>query len=443
MATPALSSNNPERLPLLSHPTDATPSSSLTLTNQQYSSQTQQHAPLEPTGRGKLRFGMRQQLQMTQSSRSRSSKRYMDKGGGSIYKSIFTSQHHHEHTGKGDTAQRESTNSYETRQFDKPNKNQPTLPKVKDTTIIATSCSSPNDTEKQKHSRLYNILNPKSHSSSALNFQEFISITILLDSMIYIVSTEPKFAGVSFFYIAEGVTSTIFLIEYIGRVVVCTEQKKYSKYGPLKGRWKYMCSSQALIDGFATLPFFIELLTGVNLPTLTYLRIFRLLRITRTHSYSKAMDAVGRVFYFNREILHVAALLGVYLVLFTSILMYYLRPRGKDIDMVDDASDFESISATMVLSMLMLTGQGGPSGNLPWYTQCVVLLTGVFSIGMFNLIDSTAYVMSRLKSLPAILFSSVCHSCVNVDLGIRGRSSEIGNEGQTTSNSKKKRRSIR
>lgn len=31
----------------------------------------------------------------------------------------------------------------------------------------------------------------------------------------------------------------------------------------------------------------------------------------------------------------------------------------------------------------MLTGQGGPEGDLPWYTKAVVLLTSAFSIGMF------------------------------------------------------------
>ena len=63
--------------------------------------------------------------------------------------------------------------------------------------------------------------------------------------------------------------------------------------------------------------------------------------------------------------------------------MYYLRPRGKDVGLVDDITDFESIAKTMVLSTLMLTGQGGQSGDLQWYTQCVVLLTGVFSVAMF------------------------------------------------------------
>jgi hypothetical protein len=138
-----------------------------------------------------------------------------------------------------------------------------------------------------------------------------------------------------------------------------------------------------MLDSFATLPFFIELCTGLQMPTLTYLRIFRLLRITRTNSYSKAMDAVVRVFYFNQEIMIVAGLLGLYLVLFTSIAMYYLRPRGNDVTMVDDPGDFDSIGSTMVLSLLMLTGQGGPSGQLPWYTQCVVLMTGMFSVAMF------------------------------------------------------------
>lgn len=37
----------------------------------------------------------------------------------------------------------------------------------------------------------------------------------------------------------------------------------------------------------------------------------------------------------------------------------------------------------MYLATLMLTGQGGPEGDLPWYTKGVVLLTSAFSIGMF------------------------------------------------------------
>ena len=135
----------------------------------------------------------------------------------------------------------------------------------------------------------------------------------------------------------------------------------------------------ALIDAAATFPFFIELMFGVDLPTLTFLRAFRLLRILKTNAFSKALSAVYRVIYYNREILWVAFILCIFMVLVTAFLMYYLRPREP----TEDSADFSSIGAAMYLSTLMLTGQGGPDGDLPWYTKGVVLLTGVFSIGMF------------------------------------------------------------
>mmetsp|Transcript_28197 Transcript_28197/g.56307 ORF Transcript_28197/g.56307 Transcript_28197/m.56307 type:complete len:473 (-) Transcript_28197:101-1519(-) len=321
--------------------------------------------PLNPTGRGKLRFEMRQQRSMKSRRKKGEANQY-----GSIFHTMFAAQKFHGHMNKRGHKSEEGESKKHT---GSPSK-KVTLPEDEDPKPVNKS---------HAHSLLFQTLSSKSHSPQAKIYQKFITFVILIDSVVYILSTEPKYSEVSFFYYFEGVTSSIFLVEYISRIIICTQKKRYAKYGPILGRWKYICSSQALIDGMATLPFFIELFTGVPLPTLTYLRIFRLLRITRTASYSRAMDAVGRVFYFNREILYVAALLGMYLVLFTSILMYYLRPRGDDIDLVDDPTDFASIASTMVLSLLMLTGQGGPSGNLPWYTQLVVLLTGIFSVAMF------------------------------------------------------------
>jgi hypothetical protein len=94
------------------------------------------------------------------------------------------------------------------------------------------------------------------------------------------------------------------------------------------------------------------------------------------------MDAVYRVIYYNRQILYVALLVCCFLVLLTAVLLYYLRPPPSDDD-PDNAASFASIPATLYLSTLMLTGQGGPEGDLPWYTKCVILLTSVFSVAMF------------------------------------------------------------
>jgi hypothetical protein len=118
-----------------------------------------------------------------------------------------------------------------------------------------------------------------------------------------------------------------------------------------------------------------EMTTGWDLPTLIFLRVFRLLRILKTQGYVRAIDAVYRVIYYNREILHVALLVCCFLVLLTSVLLYFFRP--------DNVDDFSSIPATLYLATMMLTGQGGPDGDLPWYTKAVVLLTSVFSVAMF------------------------------------------------------------
>jgi len=334
-------------------------------------------ASSKSSGRGKLRFNKRQQMKLKQQQQ----KIVQSPAAVGIYNSIFPSKRnniHGHHHGKDDDAANTKNKSMQQLNSHAGNTSSMNIDTDKPPT------TQPPPTSKSKHTQLYTILNPKSKSPQALLFQTTMATIIILDAIIYIISTEPQLQYLhQLFYIIEGVTSTIFLVELIARLVVCTEKKCYGKYGPIRGRWRYMYSFQGMIDSFATLPFFIELFTGIDLPTLTYLRVFRLIRITRTRSYTKAVDAVGRVLYFNREILHVAALLGLYLVVVTSVLMYYLRPQGVDVDGVDDISDFESIGSTMVLSIMMLTGQGGPSGKLPWYTQAIVLLTGIFSVAMF------------------------------------------------------------
>jgi voltage-gated potassium channel len=170
----------------------------------------------------------------------------------------------------------------------------------------------------------------------------------------------------------------MFLTEYLLRLITVTESNKYGEMGTVWGRLSWMMTTPALIDLLSTLPYFVEKFTSVNLPTLTYLRSARLLRLNKTARFSEAIQSVCRVFYYNKEILSVSAMIGVGLVLFTAVLMYYLRPRDGE------HPEFKSIPRTLYLSTLMLTGQGGPDGpDLPWYTSAVVLLTGVFSIGMF------------------------------------------------------------
>jgi hypothetical protein len=280
-------------------------------------------------------------------------------------------------------------------------------------------------------SLVYTILNPRSRQLPAICFKWFISSIIVVDFIFFVISTEPAYRDKQYdiFRIEEIITSSIFLGEYLARLYTITENKKYGDLGPFWGRLSFAIKFSSLVDLFATLPCFLELSTGWELPTLTYLRTFRLLRILKASGFVQATDAVWRVIYYNRAILWVAVFVGLFMILTTSTLMFYLRPGknyksdGKfhtarsvflsgpkavaalishgiplqpislvlsssnfpllDVIIVTFCEEFESILSTMYLSTLMLTGQGLDLPDLPWYTKGVVLITSAFSIGMF------------------------------------------------------------
>jgi hypothetical protein len=148
---------------------------------------------------------------------------------------------------------------------------------------------------------VYTLLNPRSTAWQAVAFKRFITIVIVSDLVCFVISTEPDITEeqMKLFYKWEGITSTIFLIEYLACLLSETESKKYSALGPIRGQLQYATTYSALLDLFATLPFFLELISGWDLPTLTYLHSFRLLRILRTNGFAEATNVVYRVIYYN------------------------------------------------------------------------------------------------------------------------------------------------
>ena len=117
-----------------------------------------------------------------------------------------------------------------------------------------------------KHTKLYNTLNPKSRIPAAQLYQKFITCVILFDAIIFVISTEPALSQYNntIFYIIEAITSTIFAIEYFARLLVCTEKKSYAKYGRIRGRWRYMCSWQALLDAFGKCKYLLSIYTHLK-----------------------------------------------------------------------------------------------------------------------------------------------------------------------------------
>jgi len=104
------------------------------------------------------------------------------------------------------------------------------------------------------------------------------------------------------------------------------------------------------------------------------------------NSFIDAFDVCARVIYFNHQILLVALTMCILLMLVTATLLFYLKPGESDSDASghdDGSDDFDSVLATMYLTIMMLTGQGQPEGNLPWYTKLVCCLTAFLSVPIF------------------------------------------------------------
>mmetsp|Transcript_37138 Transcript_37138/g.148164 ORF Transcript_37138/g.148164 Transcript_37138/m.148164 type:complete len:182 (+) Transcript_37138:458-1003(+) len=139
-----------------------------------------------------------------------------------------------------------------------------------------------------------------------------MSALILLNMFVFVISTDDsindQYSGL--FYIVEGVTSVLFLIDYVCRVIVITEHKHFSD--PVWGRYatsdeitvtvgrfrvlsdqtqklnkttflldriNYLLTPIAVVDAISTFPFFLEIIFSTNLPLTTPLRLFRLTRI--------------------------------------------------------------------------------------------------------------------------------------------------------------------
>lgn len=232
------------------------------------------------------------------------------------------------------------------------------------------------------HTFLYSLTSAHSHRLEAVVFRNFIGLFILTNVVCFIIetdkSTEQRYRP--FFDNLEAVSSCLFLVEYLMRLLTVHENKRYMELSRCQARWKMLCSFPSLIDLVSFLPWFIERLLPYKLPNLQFVRVIRLFRLFKSNSVMGSVDVIARVLFFNREILCVAFMIDLILILLMSTVLYYMAPPPDTPGLEDD---FESIPATMYLSVMMLTGQGQPNGQLPWYTKVIVVVTAVLATAQF------------------------------------------------------------
>ena len=205
----------------------------------------------------------------------------------------------------------------------------------------------------------------------------FIIALIVVNTLAEILETVGPIynAAPLFFKILEITSMVLFTVEYLLRMWSCTAESRYSH--PIYGRLRFGVTPLLLIDLIALAPFYLPFL---GLDDLRVLRALRLLAwAARLGRYFEGIRTLGMVLRSKiYELLTVVVVLGVMLVLASSV-MYYAEHRAQP-------DDFASIPEAMWWSIITLTtvGYGDVSPVTPM-GKFMAGIIAVMGIGMFAL----------------------------------------------------------
>lgn len=169
-------------------------------------------------------------------------------------------------------------------------------------------------------------------------------LAVVLESVNSIQAMAPDF-----FWLFDIVSVVIFTLEYIARVWSVVDNPWRSEpIHPVRGRIRYMFTWMALIDFMAIAPFYLSMLTGIDLRILRALRLLRIFKLTR---YSSAMTLLFQVFREESRTILAAMFVATLLMVVASTLAYIIEHPHQP-------HAFSSIPASMYWAVITMTTVG-------------------------------------------------------------------------------------
>lgn len=242
--------------------------------------------------------------------------------------------------------------------------------------------------QKNQKSRRYNQIKKKVHllldpSDGGTSWDRIINSIIvsliLLNLIAVCLETVDSYyrANQIWFKDFELFSIFIFSLEYLLRIWSCTSMKKYRH--PVKGRLKYLISPGSLVDLAAILPFYLPLISGLDLRSLRLIRMIRFVRFFKLGRFLNASRVIRRVFEAKKEELIVSMLIVLSLIILASSVMYFVEH-----DVQPDK--FSSIPETMWWSVATLTTVGyGDVYPITTIGKTLTACISILGIGVFAL----------------------------------------------------------
>lgn len=224
-----------------------------------------------------------------------------------------------------------------------------------------------------------------------------LAVFVCLNVLAFILETLPSLKPYqAFFDRFEQVSLIVFTVEYVCRLWTSVDGKQNKNR--LKAVLKYALRPLMIIDLLAILPFYLSFSVSLSVLDLRFLRLFRLFRLMillKIFRHSPAMRLMVHVFFDVWNELLVAIMGMLFLLVFSSTLVFYLEHAVQP-------DVFISIPHTMWWGIETLTTVGygdmypiTPLGKI--LGACVALV----GIGIFALPAAifTASFSKRLKEL--------------------------------------------
>ena len=206
----------------------------------------------------------------------------------------------------------------------------------------------------------------------------FLVVLILVNAAAVVLETvRGLYAEYRVIFAAiELFSGIVFSIEYILRLWVCTQEKRFKR--TISGRLKYMLTPLALIDLAAVLAFYLPFVI-TDLQLLRLVRLVRLLRLLQVIRYSESLKTFTELYRMKRQELSMVFLAIGLLLVVSSAVIYHVEHEAQP-------EAFSSIPASMWwgVSTLTTVGYGDvyPSTPLGKFFGAIIALLG---IGFFAL----------------------------------------------------------
>ncbi|MGN0832422.1 MAG: ion transporter [Kiritimatiellia bacterium] len=169
---------------------------------------------------------------------------------------------------------------------------------------------------------IFEIIQPDRGTSRVSRFFDAFITMLILGSVIsvYVATLALPPVWQRAITIFDYGVSLLFTVEYLLRV--WTADCLYPRSSRLMSRVRYVCSSLAIIDLLAILPFWLPMFVPGAMFGMRALRLVRFLRILKLNRYFDAIKSIGNVVRAKRRELIGSVILVLLLMLVSSLLIY-------------------------------------------------------------------------------------------------------------------------